>query len=130
MKEIQSFDDLRDYYNAKVTPHLTPSMEKMIEFIGHIDDFMNPPEVLKRRITDMANNPYSVDWMDESLKAFDETLANPPKEKGVLAAIVSFDANQGLDDPTSDEEAATILKQISEVIKEALEHRAPSKSEL
>lgn len=129
MEDTPTLQDLRDYYNAKVSPHLTPNVEKMIDFIGYIDDFMNPPDVLKQRISDMADNPLSVDWMFDSLNAFEETLTHPPTEKGVLAAIVSFDANQSLEDPTSDEEAIVILRNIAELIRRALSEKAPPTDE-
>ncbi|MBC7797334.1 MAG: hypothetical protein H7Z37_10715 [Pyrinomonadaceae bacterium] len=128
MEETPTFEDLENYYKAKVTPHLNPSMEKMIYFLSCISDFINsPPGALKRYIENLANSELQKNWLIESLNAFEDTLANPPKEKGILAIVVSRDANQGLDDPTSDDEAIVILKHITQMMRDALGDNAPPK---
>lgn len=58
------------------------------------------------------------------LQGLEGLIANPPTEEGVLAWLIASDANWVLDDLT-DAGALAFLKQLAEMVREALGPAAP-----
>jgi hypothetical protein len=112
-------------YFAKIKSPITSAMDEIIHFLRSFSDSDGIEEV-KREIKWLSEN--STQSLIKNLNSLENLLNNPPKEKGDLAEIVAWEANWVLVDP-SDEGAKKWLREVAELIRDALGDKAPPRPE-
>ena len=94
-----------------------PALEEVRSFLrGYVSDGSSIDEVRDALVSLSEHYPQTV---RRRLRAFDEVLKTE-YPKGTLSRLVALDANVSLDDP-SDENSARWLRQLANVIQQALE---------
>lgn len=109
--------DSRDVLRARAKkPPLHP-LEQVRSFLRNYVDDVESLDELRAELT--ATAEVNISAVQQELQAFNELLASPPAG-GVLARMVAWDANWGLDDDTSDAAATQWLRKVADIIRHVL----------
>jgi hypothetical protein len=112
-------------YLAEIKSTITSEMDNVIHFLRVFSD-ADSMEEIKKEIDWLSQ--YSLKSLVEDLESLESLLDKLPKEEGDLAEIVAWEANWVLDDPT-DEGAKKWLRDLAEIIRDALGDKAPPRVE-
>ena len=117
-------DDVRAKLVARLNAPPAPPVEAVGKFLRIYFSDDSDEEAHQSMRADAAQNPRPVQL---GLEGLDSLLANPPAQPGILADLVSWEANRRLEDP-SDAGAREWLARVAQTASQLLGEQPPLRS--
>ncbi|MBW6439321.1 hypothetical protein KZ829_36920 [Actinoplanes hulinensis] len=112
------FSDLPEPMRNRIAERSArPPLDKVRDMLQtYVEDAEDLDEV-RRELRDTTN--FSTFYLHQYLAAF-ETILSEPQPPGTLLRLVAWDANWGMGENATDEAAAVFLREIAEMIRDAI----------
>ncbi|GGN49065.1 hypothetical protein FHR83_008702 [Actinoplanes campanulatus] len=117
--DYEELSELPEWLRDRILEHLTrPAMDAVQDLLQtFVEDACSLDEVRQLMRSVARGQPM---FLPLQLEALESILAEPQPE-GTLRWLVEVDCNWGIDDDPTDRGAAVVLRQIADILRDAIE---------